>query len=113
MVQLGEAKKEEWQPEGGSSDKPGVLNLFHHLLPLLPLSLLQQVLESSGRGEGSEKEARDEWRKNARKNGQRKLCTEDLQQHATYELRDEIQSFILCLYCRTRKDPRSCLRNLW
>lgn len=56
------SKGREWQQEGGSSDKPDIPNLFHHLLPFLPLSLLQQLLESSGRGEGS-KEARDERRR--------------------------------------------------
>lgn len=65
------------QQEGGSSDKPGILNLFHHhLLPFLPLSLLQQQLESSGRVK-REKEARNEQRKNGGKTGQRKLCTEN------------------------------------
>lgn len=60
-------KAREQQGEGGSSDKPDVLNLFHHLCPFLPLSLLQQLLEPSGRGEGSKKarheQRKGEWRK--------------------------------------------------
>lgn len=58
-------KEGERQQEGGSCDKPDVLHLFHLLLLLIPLPLLQQLLEPSGRGDGS-KEAREGRRKRRR-----------------------------------------------
>lgn len=42
------------EKEGGSLNKPGI-HLLHHLLPFLPFSVLQQLLESSGRREGWKK----------------------------------------------------------
>lgn len=78
-VELGEAKKSERRQEGGSSDKPDVLNLLHHhLLPFLPLSLLQQLLESSQGGVTGQRERRKQemnrGRRNVGQNGQKKLC---------------------------------------